>query len=283
MSLKKQNSLIKKKINISNVLFSFNAKKTKLLEKSNNFIEDNQKYNKGLNVKYLNFFFYLDMFSVNTNKLNFSKMIDLKKKLKKLILMNRKVLNMLNFSKTRYSKHLTNTILIKSKQKSWWNVINFEMQLFFILINSGLIFSYFDSFNFLKNKCVYLNRVSKANPYITVKKGDLIELTLSKNYFIYLFFLNNNFEKNINKLKNKLSTKFKNKDSSSEKSDSYMLKLLKNNYIFKKNIPNYMEVDFFVLSVFIVKNINNYLNLSFINRKFIVFYMYKLYNWKWIS
>jgi hypothetical protein len=152
------------------------------------------------------------------------------------------------------------------------------MQLFFILINSGLIFSYFDSFNFLKNKCVYLNRVSKANPYITVKKGDLIELILSKNYFIYLFFLNNNFEKNINKLKNKLSTKFKNKDSSSEKSDSYMLKLLKNNYIFKKNIPNYMEVDFFVLSVFIIKNINNYLNLSFINRKFIVFYMYKLYN-----
>jgi hypothetical protein len=118
MSLKKQNSLIKKKVNISNVLFSFNAKKTKLLEKSNNFIEDNQKYNKGLNIKYLNFFFYLDMFSVNTNKLNFSKMIDLKKKLKKLILMNRKVLNMLNFSKTRYSKHLTNTILIKSKQKS---------------------------------------------------------------------------------------------------------------------------------------------------------------------
>ena len=152
------------------------------------------------------------------------------------------------------------------------------MQLFYVLLSSGLVNSYSDSFNFLKNKCVYINRISRCNPFYSVKKGDLIELVFSKNYFVYLNFLSLTFEKNANKLKSKLNKKFKAKEFNSEKVESYMLNVLKNNYLFKKNIPNNMEVDFFVLSIFIVKNINNYLNFSFINRKLIVFYMYKLYN-----
>jgi hypothetical protein len=136
----------------------------------------------------------------------------------------------------------------------------------------------FDSSNLIKNKNVYLNRVLITNYSKVIKVGDCIELVINNNYFIYNYNLNLMVDKNLIKYKSKLLSNIKQKDNSSNSSDKFLFRFLKDNNFFKKNIPLYLEVDFFVLSCIIFRDLKTYDDLSFVNRKLLTFFMYKTYN-----
>ncbi len=280
--LKKQNSIMKKKINVSNSFLSFNYKRSKLLEKSF-FLESNFRNDKNVVNKYCYYYNYFSFYYNFFYKISTSKLIDVRKKIKKLVLDNRKVLNILYFNRIKYSNKLTKLIFSFSKLKIWWNLINFEKRICNVLVNSCLTNTVFDSSNLIKNKNVYLNRVLITNYSKVIKVGDCIELVINNNYFIYNYNLNLMVDKNLIKYKSKLLSNIKQKDNSSNSSDKFLFRFLKDNNFFKKNIPLYLEVDFFVLSCIIFRDLKTYDDLSFVNRKLLTFFMYKTYNWKWIS
>lgn len=145
-------------------------------------------------------------------------------------------------------------------------------------MNSCLTYSFFDSINFIKNKNIFLNRVLVTNFNRVVKVGDCIEVVINSNYFIYNYNLNVMTDKNLIKYKSKLLNNIRQKDNSSSNSDKFLFKFLKDNSFFKKNIPLYLEVDFFVLSCIIFRDIKSFNDLSFVNRKLLTFFMYKTYN-----
>ena len=281
-TIKKQNSIMKKKINVSNNFLFFNYKNSRILEK-NFYLEQGIKNDKNILNKYCYYYNFFNFFFNFTSKVNVSKLIDVRKKIKKLVLDNRKILNILNNNGVKYSKKLTKVIFFNSKLKIWWNLVNFEKKLYNVLINSCLVSSFSDSFNFIKNKNIFVNRILVTNPYKLLNLGDCVEIVINKNYFIYNYNLNIMFDKNLIKFKSKLVSNMKQKDNTISNSDKFILKLLKDNYFFKKNIPNYLEVDFFVLSCIFFREIKSFDDISYVNRKLVTFFMYRLYNWKWIS
>jgi hypothetical protein len=114
--LKKQNSIMKKKINVSNSFLSFNYKRSKLLEKSF-FLESNFRNDKNVVNKYCYYYNYFSFYYNFFYKISTSKLIDVRKKIKKLVLDNRKVLNILYFNRIKYSNKLTKLIFSFSKLK----------------------------------------------------------------------------------------------------------------------------------------------------------------------
>jgi hypothetical protein len=188
-----------------------------------------------------------------------------------------------NFGSLKKAKAITRSINLKSKQKIWWNIVNFDKYLYNILISSRLVYTYYDSFIFIKNKYVYMNRFSVTNPHKILSKGDCIELIINKKYFFYIRYLNKLYDRNLYKLRCEFRYKMKNKKSYVCSNYDRWNRLFRDNYFFRKKIPLYLEVDFFVLSVVFVRDIVNIFDLSFVNRKIISYSMYKLYNWKWIS
>lgn len=93
--LKKQNSFLKKKINLINNFYNVFQKSNKIIDRHKNF-------------KNINFF--LKFYKLNYNlkiNLNTQKVIDLRKKLKKLVLENRKFVNFSVFKNTVRSYRLT--------------------------------------------------------------------------------------------------------------------------------------------------------------------------------
>jgi hypothetical protein len=81
---------------------------------------------------------------------------------------------------------------------------NLELNLVQILINSGLVRSYNDALNFLKSGYIYINRRVALNSSYVARSGDIIELTFSKLYYIYLLKSKSVNEKTSIKMRNKL-------------------------------------------------------------------------------
>ncbi len=306
--LKKQNTILKKRLNTLSEFFSFIAirkkkwrskfrffkyfKKLKNLDYriSSRFNEKKKlkKYYKFFNFNVYNYFYfnYFKRFKY-ASKLGKNiydpRVIDFKKRLKSFLLENRKIYSIVNFGSLKKAKAITRSINLKSKQKIWWNIVNFDKYLYNILISSRLVYTYYDSFIFIKNKYVYMNRFSVTNPHKILSKGDCIELIINKKYFFYIRYLNKLYDRNLYKLRCEFRYKMKNKKSYVCSNYDRWNRLFRDNYFFRKKIPLYLEVDFFVLSVVFVRDIVNIFDLSFVNRKIISYSMYKLYNWKWIS
>jgi hypothetical protein len=170
-----------------------------------------------------------------------------------------------------------------SKKKLWNNIIIFEFKLINVLVNSGLIKSYTDGLTVLRLNSIFVNRAVIRNPCYTLAVGDIIELLFSKIYFIYLVKFKHICEKHIIKLRNKIWLKFAENINVTTSNENDIIKVYLNNWLFKYNIPNYLEIDYFTLSIFIVSNLKNINDISFFFRRFFSLYLFRLYNWKWLA
>jgi hypothetical protein len=104
--LKKQNSFLKKKINLFNNFYSMSQKTNKNIDK---------KTDKKLNVNY-----FLNFYNINSNlflNLDAQKLVDLKKKMKKTILENRKIFKKINLNNTVRSYTISKFITTFGKKK----------------------------------------------------------------------------------------------------------------------------------------------------------------------
>lgn len=197
---------------------------------------------------------------------------------------SRSILKTSLFLKIKYQYKLTNYL---SKYKKFINFKTFlfmEMRLINILIKSRLFNDFSISNFFLKNNLIFLNGQLCSNPNIQIFCGDFIQLIINLKYYIlYRWFLNLALKKK-NKLKNVLKKKYNNSNHSDEKKKSYSLPkwiLYSKNII--DDIPNFLEIDYFTLSVFILYepfNWNDLNNYNLIEQKFSII---NLYNWKYIT
>jgi len=271
--LKKQVTFLKKKNNLLNNFYEITQKNKASIENG----ETSSYYSLSTNNNLYR------LYEHSTNTLDFSKVIDLRKKVKKTILENRK--NLVNFllNGSKRSKKISSLVSLLGKKKIWFMCNILELNIIHVLLNSCLVKSYMDAINFIKNGYVYINRRMVSNTKYVVKKGDVIEIFYSKLYFRYLLqfrFIN---EKTYLKIRNKLWAKIKNKTSLTSGNERYLIKYYKDNSLFKYHIPSYIEVDFSVLSLIIVANIKSFYDLSYYFRKNLSYYFIRQYNWKWLS
>ncbi len=187
----------------------------------------------------------------------------------------------LNF---RYQYKLTNYLAKYKKFINFRTFLFLEMRLLNILIKSRLFIDSNLADIFIRYNLIFLNGFLCNNKNLQIFVGDFIQVVINlKYYIISRWFLSLNLKK-----KNKIKDIFKKKNSSysysDEKKKSYNMPnwILNNKNLFD-DCSNYLEVDYFTLSSFILyepflwSDINPY---NLLEQKFSII---NLYNWKYIT
>lgn len=272
---KKQNSLLKKKFNYLHNLHPIFYKKN--FKKKINI--DNFKLNKLKLFKNLYTIKFLLNKSIKYNSIN---TLNGKKKLKKVILNNRGLYNFLNYNTFKTSKKLSTYISKKSKLKNIANLLSLEYSAFNIILNSNLVKSYTDLIILSNSKSIFLNRMPLKKLNKELNSGDIIEFYLSKKLFSYINYFKELITKNIIKIRNRLWYKLRLKDKNKldYNKNTLINNVFKNNFLFKAYIPNYIEIDYYTLTIFIIIKSFNFNSYTLNIKKILVLYLFKLYNWK---
>lgn len=186
--------------------------------------------------------------------------------------------------KIKYQYKLTNYLSKYKKFTKFKTFLFMEMRLYNILIKSRF-FNDFSLINiFLKNNLIYLNGLICSNPNLQIFSGDFIQLVLNLKYYILYRWFSNLSLKKKNKLKSILKKKNNNFNYSDEKKKSYSFP---NSIIYSKNIiddvPNFLEVDYLTLSLFVLYEPFNWNDLNTYNLIDQRFSIINLYNWKYIT
>lgn len=259
---KKQNSLMKKKFNLYNSLHPvYYRKKSK--KKISDYSNSEYLYSSNSQCKFLN-------------------VLNGKKKFRKTILLNRIFFNYLNFNKFKTSKKLSKNIYLNSKLALIKIILKLEYSIKYIITNTNIIKSFTDLKKLLQMSYVYLNRTPIFKVNYSLKVGDILEFSLNYKLFNYIQKFKDLSLKHTFKLRSKLWFKIR---SYSKIKINYNEKkltnsLLKNNILFKNNIPNYIEIDYLTLTIIMLFNSYNYQIYNYTVKKLLVLYLFKLYNWK---
>jgi hypothetical protein len=196
----------------------------------------------------------------------------------------RSVLKTSLFLKIKYQYKLTNYL---SKYKKFINFKTFlfmEMRLINILIKSRLFNNFNISNFFLKNNLIFLNGYLCNNANMQIFCGDFIQLIINLKYYIlYRWFLNLSLKKK-NKLKNVLKKKHTNFNQLDDKKKSYSLpKWVLHSKNIIDDVPSFLEIDYFTLSLFVLYEPFNWNDLNSYNLIEQKFSIINLYNWKYIT
>lgn len=214
------------------------------------------------------------------NKFNY-KNIDTTKKFSLIFSKNRFFLNLFlnkKIYKNKKLKIINKYFLHKNKKQ----IINyFTFNLGNVLIMSNFCVNNQDSIYFIKNKFVYLNKKITTRNKIT-KKNDIINLNFNKSFFI---FYKNNQKKYINFFSKMLKKKklFQKKKFYFKKKFYKINKLWTNKISNDVNLLKFLEIDFFTMSIIIIRKFNTFYNLNNFNINYFNLYLIRNYFWKLVS
>lgn len=215
---------------------------------------------------------------------NGNNLLDYKKKLFSLVIDNRKIFNLIMLDNS-ISKIISKTILILSKLNSKRQVNTFNNQVWLVLLKSGLVTSKNDFHFLLSFNLIYLNFNTLKKP-CTLVSGDFLSICFNKHYFKYLLFRLTNIQLFIKKFKKKyinLGNLFFKDFIKIKELKKNKTKALKYLFLFKNFKVDNVEVDFSILSIYII-NLYMSVGLSYILWKRVIStYLFKLYNWKYIN
>lgn len=186
--------------------------------------------------------------------------------------------------KFKYQYKLTNYLFKYKKFINFKTFLINEFKLINIIIQSKILLDEQIIQMFLYNNLLYVNGRNVFNKNIQLFVGDFVQLLISiKYYILFKWFLNLSFKKKI-KLKKIAKKKFSYSHDTEEKKKSYSLpkSILFNKYFFE-DVINYLEVDYFTLSVIILYEPLLWTDLNNFNLFEQKFSIINLYNWKYIT
>ena len=189
--------------------------------------------------------------------------------------------------KFQYQHRLTR-FLIKYYKFSSFNFFFYnEMMFKNILLKSSFFPDLATCALFFNNNLIWLNGAVCRNFEIALLTGDFIQLIVHNKYYILYRWINHSFYQKRLKLKNKIYTKIqkqKNQRSYEDKQRSSVLpKWVWHNKIFLFDVPHYLEVDYFTLSVCLLYEPFTWADVDpyhFINTRTSALNMY---NWKYLN
>jgi hypothetical protein len=211
-------------------------------------------------------------------KLN--KFVELRRRLYKYFNNNRNMLKSVLGLKQSRQYRLTKLFQKNLKDHTFNSLLKFEMSITNILLLSKFIFSKKGSDFLIKNGFLCVNnRIVRKNNFI-LSSFDIISLPLNSNFF---FFYKHFFNKNL-KLTYKVGyrlwrlnfLKFNFFKQSSTRIPDWIFKII----YFYDDIPKFLEVDFIIMSIFIVKLPKSLHQYSFYYLQSISFFLLRHYNWK---
>lgn len=243
--------------------------------KYDEFNQINDVFNEGLVVNNGVYFYNLDFIKLNDSLkkeidyVNF----DYRYKINKYVNSNRSIL--LSFFKYNLKRQFKKNKFISKLVKLPFNFYlnNFEFSLSNILSRSSFFFNQRDIHFFLKNGFFFVNGLNLKNINYVFNVNDVFTVLFNKYYFFYYKYIINNIY-NKNNISNYIFKK--NKNNNLKKNPLWLY----NTFFVKEDVPNYMEVDFLILSLKIIYKPFFFNEYNFMFFKLLNFYQKRLYNWK---
>jgi hypothetical protein len=192
---------------------------------------------------------------------------------------NRDVIKSIFFRKHTRQKNITKFLVNLSKKNNHLigRMSNF---LSFVLVQSHFFFFISDANHFIKKKLVYVNGRTVLNKFFEVKINDRIGLVTFNSYFDYIYSIFKYFKKKKAKIKYRRWRNYQERLKGPVEYKPWLPNFLNKFLFYKIDIPKYLEVDFFSLTVVYIYMDNDPSNKNKFFLKFISFYMIRTYNWK---
>lgn len=185
----------------------------------------------------------------------------------------------------RQSK-ITKTINVTKNNYLFKNCV-YEYTLLNLVLRSHICLFVSDALKLIKNNFVYINGRLVTDYNLIISEGDCIQFkthTLLYKYILFSkkilkkklsFFRLNSwkfFKQKFFKQKQQLKTK-------KRKTPKYIFLF----YLFKLDIPKFLEVDYLTLSIYFLKKLDSFKNSTYYLNKLFSFKLFSLYNFKKIN
>jgi hypothetical protein len=187
----------------------------------------------------------------------------------------------LNF---KYQHKLTKYILMFNKISGFTLLKKFELNILNILIRSRFFLNFNVIQTFINNNFIWINGFQVNNIHFQLYLNDFIQINISWKYFIYFKWLLNLSKLKFNKINWKYNIKLFNLKYRIKKFKMIKApKWIESNIYLYLDIPNYLEVDFLSLSIYIIYEPYNNKDINNLYLQFFSFNIMNLYNWKYIT
>lgn len=204
----------------------------------------------------------------------------------KTLLKSRELLKKIfSLDKKVRQKRLTKVIFKKSKGIVCNNTM--EYSIYNIILRSHFFFFLKDAVTYIKAGLVYLNGRVYTNHTFCVNKNDILQITIDFKYFKYFKFCKKFFKKKMKLIRLNAYRYYRRKYY--QKRDKFRMKKRKYPYyyifffIYKLNVPRYLEVDYTILSIIIIKKLDISLHTTYFLNKLFSYKLFNLYNYKKIN
>lgn len=205
----------------------------------------------------------------------------------KTLLRTRKYLRRFFFfnNKTRQTK-ITSHISRNNKLMKIHNN-NYELSVLNVLLRSHFCLSFRDALILIKKGFVYINGLVVTQYNATLLINDFLQLKLSIPMYKYIKFSKKFLKKKLATFrlnswkffKQKLIRQQQQLKPRKRKTPKYLYLF----FLFKLNTPKYLEIDYFSLSIFLLKPYNNDFCITYFINKFFSYRLFSLYNFKKIN
>lgn len=159
---------------------------------------------------------------------------------------------------------------------------NFFCLLFMSLIRSKLVKFMLDCKFFIKKGLIFVNSTVIRDPFFVLKVGDRVQIPFFKKYYIFLRSNRAFLKKKIKKMK-KRYFRLVSVDKPLKSFFSWDPSFLKKFVFYNIDIPSNLEVDFFMLTIIVIKKEKHNLKKNIYISKIMSIFLSKSYNWKRIS
>lgn len=211
-----------------------------------------------------------------------NKFVDLKSNSFSLFYKNRKLLKNIFFFK-HLKQHKSTKILSKILKIDYINFCKFiEYSLYHILIKSKLCFTKSESIFLIKNGFVFINGFKCLNPYYNLKKSDIIQITISENFFDFFKINMDKKYKQILMLKHIIWKNHRFLNNFYKQSYNRVPDWVLDVSSFYDDVPSYIEVDYTTLSLCVLKINFDFIFNSNVNLNFLNIFMLRNYNWNYL-
>lgn len=205
----------------------------------------------------------------------------------KTLLRSRKFLKSFFFfnKKTRQIK-ITKSIA-RIKKNKYTNNCVYEYTVLNVLLRSHICLFVSDALRLIQTFTVFLNGFAIRDPYMVLSQNDLVQLKISTNLYKYVLFSKKILKKKLTLFKlnswkffrQKLFKQKQQLKSKKRKSPKYLFLF----YLFKLNVPKFLEVDYFTLTIFFLKKLTTFTGSTYYLNKLFSFKLFSLYNFKKIN
>jgi hypothetical protein len=184
----------------------------------------------------------------------------------------------------RYQQGLTKRLNLMRRLNTLDDLKLKDLSLASLLVNARFVFDYSTSKSLISTGHVFLNGHSSRSEESKVFVGDFLQILVSLRYYIvHKWLLNWSYHSSVRLTKFLISKNNRSRSDLSKQVSAYLPDWILTSGYRVSDVPKYLEVDYFSLSLYLLYEPSNLQDLNVLSYLKSRPGIYSLYNWKFIN